>query len=110
MGFDGQFLHIDTARFGITDICGAVALADNILQIDPHGIDFDLGVLPDVVTELSEALSERSLALSETLEDLAQVRATLVERSLALEATLEDLAQVRATLVERTERLERALR
>ncbi|MDR3417130.1 MAG: glycosyltransferase [Nevskia sp.] len=105
-GFDGQFLHLDTTRFGITDICGAVALADSILQVDPQGVRFDLRVLPEVVTELSEALIERSQALEATLEDLTQVRTALAERSQALEVTLEDLTQVRTALAERSQALE----
>lgn len=96
LGFDGQFLHLDTTRFGVTDIAGAVALADSVLQVDPQGIRFDLRVLPDAVAELSDAL--------------AQSERSLIERSHALQVTLEDLAEVRETLIDRTRRLEDALK
>jgi glycosyltransferase involved in cell wall biosynthesis len=108
-GWDGEFLHLDTKRFGVTDICGAVTLTANILQIEQSGIVFDVQVLSEAMRELQSTLIERSKTLETVLADQQGIRTALVERSQALEVTLADLIETRALLVERTRALEATL-
>ncbi len=120
LGWDGEFLHLDTSCFGITDIHGAVGLVAKILQIDPGGIRFDARNMGETLHDVHATLVERSAALEKTLAELSEVRATLAERSAALQAdliersgvlelTLTDLIDTRATLVERSRALELTL-
>jgi hypothetical protein len=55
MGFDGEFLHLNTEEFGVTDIAGAARLCDQILHYRINGVAYR-GIL---VQELRRVNEER---------------------------------------------------
>lgn len=91
LGFDGNFLLLDTADFGVVDIVGAVNLAANLLKVPAAGATYDIASH----AEINRVLIERTRQ-AEHLQGLVQERTAqsqdlmdlLVERTAQLESLL----------------------
>jgi hypothetical protein len=47
LGFDGQFLHLDAAQFGVSDVSAAASLCDRLLCPNRDGVDYEMLTPPN---------------------------------------------------------------
>jgi hypothetical protein len=59
MGFDGEFLHLHAAEFGVSDVAGAARLCDHILNFRANGVAYRGALVQElrrVNTELQQVI------------------------------------------------------
>ncbi|MBY0459383.1 MAG: hypothetical protein K2V38_18820, partial [Gemmataceae bacterium] len=99
LGFDGTFLNLDAAAFGVTDVAGAARLCDSLLSYSRHPIEYARGEddrhiaatriadLAYVCDERERAILRLHLASNELSQTVNRLQSAAEERENALRAT-----------------------
>jgi hypothetical protein len=99
LGFDGRYLHLDTAAFGIADVAGAAKLCSHLLNYHTLPVEYtqmldDLQIASLKIDELTGVCSERERAILRLHLAANELQAQLQSRISHLQAVCEEREEI----------------
>jgi glycosyltransferase involved in cell wall biosynthesis len=101
LGYDGDCLHLDTERFGVTDVAGAARLCESILGYGPDGVRYGLKRHSELQAESAAARTGHAYARQEAAGVRGELAALRQELALLRDRHAEYCSSFPHLLVER---------
>jgi Glycosyl transferase family 2 len=92
LGFDGEFLHLDAASFGVADVAGAGALCERLLNYRRDGVHYLTGDVGTASAALAGRVEELNALCAERQQVIDGLTRACAER---LELIQQQHAQIR---------------
>jgi hypothetical protein len=85
LGFDGRYLHLDAAAFGVTDVQAAATLCDHLLNYRQYPPEYtEQGAAAKKIAELQAVCNEREQAILRLHLDATNLQRQCDERELLI--------------------------